>query len=56
MSASCPVCDAAIEIKSAEHEMGELIDCPECGSQLEVTSVTPPTVAEAPEEEEDWGE
>jgi alpha-aminoadipate carrier protein LysW len=35
---------------------GELVACPECGAELEVTGVVPFTVSEAPKEEEDWGE
>jgi alpha-aminoadipate carrier protein LysW len=35
---------------------GELISCPECGSELEVIRVNPCELAEAPQEEEDWGE
>ena len=32
------------------------IPCPECGSELEVKQVNPFVLAEAPKEEEDWGE
>jgi alpha-aminoadipate carrier protein LysW len=35
---------------------GEILPCPECGADLEVVSLTPPTLALAPQEEEDWGE
>jgi alpha-aminoadipate carrier protein LysW len=35
---------------------GEIVQCPDCGVELEVTSVEPPQVEMAPEEEEDWGE
>jgi len=53
--AQCPICDADIELPDDVVE-GELLTCPECGSELEVISVDPPEVAEAPQEEEDWGE
>ena len=33
-----------------------VIECPECGIELEVVSLDPPEVQEAPEEEGDWGE
>ena len=36
--------------------VGELLECPDCGSELEVTSLDPSSLAEAPETEEDWGE
>ena len=51
----CPVCDANVTLAD-DAVSGELMECEECGSELEVTSVDPPTVAEAPESEEDWGE
>lgn len=53
--AECPVCGADVEL-SDDTVVGELITCPECGIELEVVSVNPPEVAEAPQEEEDWGE
>ncbi len=39
-----------------EVEMGELIPCPDCGSDLEVISTDPVSLENAPEEQEDWGE
>jgi len=36
--------------------MGEILVCPDCGAELEVTSLTPLSLALAPREEEDWGE
>lgn len=54
-SARCPTCDAAVPFGPAI-VVSELIKCRECGTDLEVTSIAPPAVAEAPMEEEDWGE
>jgi alpha-aminoadipate carrier protein LysW len=54
-SATCPECDAEIDLSDDVLE-GEIIQCPECGTDLEVTSMDPPTLELAPEEEEDWGE
>ena len=51
----CPVCGAEIDFVEGS-VAGELITCPECGAELEVVSVDPFEVAEAPQEEEDWGE
>ncbi len=51
----CPVCDAELELEDDAVE-GELIACADCGIELEVTSLDPPAVEEAPQEEEDWGE
>ncbi len=55
MKAECPVCGAMIELPEGT-VVGELIECPDCGTELEVESLNPPTVKEAPQEEEDWGE
>lgn len=54
-AARCPTCDGEVRI-DAFIVVSELITCRECGTDLEVTSVDPPAVAEAPMEEEDWGE
>ena len=50
----CPECDAGLQLK--EMIEGEVFSCPDCGTELEVTSAAPFTVAAAPREEEDWGE
>ena len=51
----CPVCGGTVNLGDDTVE-GELITCAECGSELEVTGVNPLVLAEAPKEEEDWGE
>lgn len=35
---------------------GEIVDCPDCGVELEVRGLQPLTLEHAPEVEEDWGE
>lgn len=55
MSANCPECDAEIELASDAVE-GEIVVCPDCGVDLEITSLNPVTLDLAPMEEEDWGE
>lgn len=35
---------------------GEILDCADCGAELEVRSVRPLVLALAPAVEEDWGE
>ena len=52
---TCPICDYLMEM-SSNTVAGELIECRDCGSELEVTSTEPFTIEEAPLEEEDWGE
>jgi alpha-aminoadipate carrier protein LysW len=54
-SANCTECDAAITL-SAGTEVGEIIVCPDCGVDLEVTGLNPAQVNLAPMEQEDWGE
>ena len=51
----CPVCEDDIKFEN-DTEKGELITCPDCGTELEVLNIDPAKVAEAPQEEEDWGE
>jgi alpha-aminoadipate carrier protein LysW len=50
----CTECGYEIELKSAE--VGEIVDCPDCGMELEVVGLSPPKLAPAPQEQEDWGE
>jgi len=51
--AECPVCGTGITLE-ADAEVGEIIACDDCGSELEVTGKK--SLQEAPQEEEDWGE
>jgi alpha-aminoadipate carrier protein LysW len=51
----CPVCGANVPV-GPDAVVGELLACPECGTELEVTSLKPVGLSEAPQEEEDWGE
>jgi alpha-aminoadipate carrier protein LysW len=53
--AECPVCGGTVTLGGDIVE-GELIPCAECGSELEVKTVSPLMLAEAPTEEEDWGQ
>lgn len=54
-TAICSECEG--EILVAENVMvGEILECPDCGAELEVTGVSPLALELAPEVEEDWGE
>jgi len=55
IATNCPVCDAEISAPAGV-VVSEIVRCRECGSDLEVKNLTPLTLAEAPAEEEDWGE
>jgi alpha-aminoadipate carrier protein LysW len=54
MSATCPECEAEIQLDNPMR--GEIVSCPDCGADLEVTSVNPLTLEVAPMAEEDYGE
>jgi len=54
VTAKCPECEAEIALKDVME--GEIVVCPDCGVDLEVTSLEPVTLDLAPMEEEDWGE
>ncbi|MFT5504287.1 MAG: alpha-aminoadipate carrier protein LysW [Gammaproteobacteria bacterium] len=51
----CPVC--AVEVVLAKDTIaGELLVCDDCGAELELVSLDPVELAEAPTAEEDWGQ
>lgn len=50
----CPECAGAIALPKPVS--GEIVDCPDCGVELEVVTANPILLALAPEEAEDWGE
>lgn len=48
--------DCGANIALANPVIGEIVDCPDCGLELEVRGLTPLAVQAAPEVAEDWGE
>lgn len=54
-TAEDPLTGDEIEVP-ADVEVGEIIDSPVSGAELEVVSTDPVELEEAPELEEDWGE
>jgi alpha-aminoadipate carrier protein LysW len=48
----CPVCGAEIKLPE-DTVMGELLECSDCGTELEVVGINPFKLNEAPQEEED---
>src|SRR5687768_9535521 len=50
--ATCPECDADIEVDEFDVDKGDLISCPDCGANLEVTT-TSPVELEAADDDED---
>lgn len=55
VSAECPECAGTVSF-TGKTMKGEIVTCPDCGAELEVTGVNPITLDLAPKEEEDWGE
>lgn len=51
----CLECGAEVTFDAAPM-VGEIIQCPDCGVELEVITLDPLTIELAPEVEEDWGE
>jgi alpha-aminoadipate carrier protein LysW len=51
----CVECAAEIEAPE-EVLLGEILECPDCGVELEVVGTDPVSVELAPEIQEDWGE
>ena len=53
-TATCPECEGTVTVE--EVMRGEIVQCPDCGAELEVVKTDPIMLELAPEEEEDWGE
>ena len=50
----CPEC--AAPLSTTDTVVGEIIDCDDCGVELEVVTINPIQLAIAPDVGEDWGE
>ena len=55
LMAECPECAADVTLPD-DAVVGEIVPCPDCNLELEIIALDPPKLAQAPEEEEDWGE
>lgn len=51
--ATCPECDAEIEVDEFDVDKGDQLSCPECGSNLEVVGLTPLELDIAAEDDEE---
>jgi len=51
--ATCPECDAEIEVDEFDVDKGDQLSCPECGSNLEVIALSPVELDVAPDEDEE---
>lgn len=54
-SVECPECANNVAL-AADVLVGEILDCSDCGAELEVRATNPVRVELAPQVEEDWGE
>ena len=54
--ATCPECDAEVEIDSADVDLGDEISCPECGQTLVISNTEPLELDFAPDDDEDEDE
>lgn len=51
--ATCPECDADIDVDEFDVDKGDLISCAECGTNLEVTSISPLELEAAGDEDDE---
>jgi len=54
--ATCPECDAEVEIDQADVDLGDEISCPECGQTLVISNTDPLELDFAPDDDEDEDE
>ncbi len=51
--ATCPECDADVDVDEFDVDKGDLISCAECGSNLQVGSIAPLELEPADDDDED---
>ena len=51
--ATCPECDAEVDVDETDADLDDEVTCPECGQNLVVTSVEPLELDFAPDDDED---
>jgi lysine biosynthesis protein LysW len=54
--ATCPECDAEVEVDEHDVDLGDELSCPECGQTLVVSNTDPLEFDFAPEDDEDEDE
>jgi len=52
----CPECDGDLDIEEDEVDEGEIVSCPECGTDFEVVGIEPLELTRVEEEEEEEDE
>jgi len=51
--ATCPECDAEVEVDQDDVDLGDEVSCPECGQTLVVSNTEPLELDFAPDDDED---
>ena len=54
--ATCPECDAEVDIDPADVDLGDEMSCPECGQTLVISNTDPLELDFAPDDDEDEDE
>jgi len=49
----CPECESDLDIEEDEVDEGEVVSCPECGTEFEVVAVDPLELSRVEEEEDE---
>ncbi len=52
VACECPICDSRIQMD--RYDEGDTLECPTCGTRLEIISLTPPVLEISPEENDNW--
>jgi len=51
--ATCPECDAEVEVDEDDVDLGDDVSCPECGQTLVISNTDPIELDFAPDDDED---
>jgi alpha-aminoadipate carrier protein LysW len=51
--ATCPECDAEVEVDETDVDLGDEVSCPECGQTLVISNTDPFELDFAPDDEDD---
>ena len=54
--ATCPECDAEVEVNENDVDLGDDVSCPECGQTLVISNTDPLELDFAPDDEDDEDE
>ena len=54
--ATCPECDAEVEVNEEDVDLGDDVSCPECGQTLVISNTDPIELDFAPDDEDNEDE